>query len=105
MKMKDSLTTTPTVTHEGQQVDSAPAMTPVSLPITTRPARLSVAERAFVRGMVALRDQNYSEAFRQLSGYLKLTENKNRRAALVCEVLALHLAIGREIAIIEPKVG
>ena len=72
---------------------------------TAKTARLTVAERAYVRGMLALRDQNYPESHRQLSGYLKLIKTQNPQAELTCEVLSLYLAISREIAIIESEVG
>lgn len=72
---------------------------------TAKTARLTVAEKAYVRGMLALRDQNYSEAHRQLSGYLKLIQTKNPQAELTCQVLSLYLAISQEIAIIESEVG
>ncbi|MFQ5606428.1 MAG: hypothetical protein ACE5GA_00665 [Candidatus Zixiibacteriota bacterium] len=64
-------------------------------------ARLTIAERAYVRAMVALREGKYSDAERQLSGFLKLTGSANIEAAITQAVLSLHLAIGEEIAIME----
>lgn len=72
---------------------------------TAKTARLTVAERAYVRGMLALRNRKYAEAHRQLSGYLKLTESENFQTKLICEVLSVYLAISQKIAIIESKVG
>lgn len=112
--MKDSVITARTSARTGLAPATKSAMAPTDratsptsavAAATAKPARLTVTERAYVRGMVALRDRKYPEAYRQLSGYLKLTENKNRQTALTCEVLSLYLAISREIAIIESKLG
>ncbi len=79
--------------------------------------RLTIAEKAFARGLKALRDGNYPEAKRQLAGFLELTGNSrqsdSRREThhqphtlqgirVVVEALELLLAISEEITILEP---
>ena len=80
--------------------------------------RLSIAEIAYARGLKALNEQNYTEAARQLSGFLELTEmelgpdSENsspqqhrtlQGTRVVVEALQLLLAISEEIAILEPQ--
>jgi len=83
------------------------------------PARLTVAEKAFARGLKALKEKNYPEAKRQLAGFLELTESASRVSAsqaspkqsrrlqgirVVVESLQLLLAISEEITILEREV-
>ena len=83
------------------------------------PARLTVAEKAFARGLKALKEKNYPEARRQLAGFLELTESASRMNAsqaplkqshrlqgirVVVESLQLLLAISEEITILEREV-
>jgi len=83
------------------------------------PARLTVAEKAFARGFTALREKNYPEAKRQLSGFLELTAAASRLSGseaslylshrlqsvrVVVETLQLLLAISEEITILEREV-
>lgn len=80
--------------------------------------RLSIAEIAYARGLKALSEQNYTEAARQLSGFLELTkvglESDSEKPSpqqartlqgtrVVVEALQLLLAISEEIAILEPQ--
>lgn len=109
--MKDSMITTKT-SGRSESLPAARTATKQAVgaisafaATTAKPARLTVTECAYIRGMVALRDRKYPEAYRQLSAYVKLTENKDRQVELTCEVLALYLAISQEIAIIESKAG
>ena len=105
--MKDSAISEKVV-HESaatQATHLSDSQSEISTVPTAKTARLTVAEKAYVRGMLALRDQNYSEGHRQLSGYLKLIKSRNPQAELTCQVLSLYLAISQEIAIIESEVG
>ncbi len=79
-------------------------------------SRLTVAEKAFARGLKALRDKNYTEARRQLAGFLELISSQLREQGgetapqqshtlqgirVVVEALELLLAISEEITILE----
>ena len=63
-------------------------------------ARLSNSERAYIRGLLALQRGEYSEAHRQISGHLKLSDSPDPDAKILSETLALFLAIQRESAIL-----
>ncbi len=65
------------------------------------PTRLSRAEKAYVRGLVALREKSYPDALRQLNGYLELSSVENPEIQLLTQSLTLLLAIRDEITIIE----
>ncbi len=78
--------------------------------------RLSVAEKAFARGLKALQQKKYPEAKRQLAGFLALMGQSGASAygskpqhqpktlqgiRVVVEALELLLAISEEITILE----
>ena len=83
-------------------------------------ARLTNSERAYIRGLIALKNADYGEAHRQLSGYLRLSEScdaadstnstnspelrLNPQTKILTETLNLFLAIQRESAILETAI-
>jgi len=84
--------------------------------LSKSPARLTVAEKAFARGLTALREKDYRDAERQLSGFRELTRHFNtsepsgspakqsqrlQEIRVGVEALQLLLAISEEITILE----
>lgn len=76
---------------------------PLAARISDRGARLSNAERAYIRGLCALREREFAEAHRQLSGYLQLNKSPDPALTILVETLAVFLAIQRESAILHTE--
>jgi hypothetical protein len=80
------------------------AIEPLRMTSPRSGARLSNSERAYIRGLLALQSGEYSEAHRQISGHLKLSDTPDPDVKILSETLALFLAIQRESAILEAAV-
>lgn len=68
-------------------------------------ARLKRVELAYIRGMSALREKDYSRAHHLLSGYLKLLKQRDIETEVVVRTLELSLAIQRKIDMLSADIS